>query len=193
MTKRGFYSDNSNSTIDWLEQFAEDYSKQAYPTDNSQNYYDQIAAIVGGKKSFNTVQEKVNDYAARLGLDKVSKDTESLDNIKNAVLQFNNILQNNPVLKEKVFNFIKNKIESFHGNITIPALQYELIRNFKNDGLTNNDIHDENFIKYISHLLLESQSRYPKIQTNNNLGQSETNVENDPANTDYFHGLQTKS
>lgn len=193
MSKRGFYSDNSNNNIDWLDQFAENYSKQAYPTDNGQNYYDQISAIIGGKKHFNTVQEKVNDYAARLGLNKNSEKDITENTIKNAILQFNMILKDNPILKDKVINFINNKISSFYGNITIPAIQYELLKNFKNDGLTNNDIHDENFIKYINHILLEAQSKYPKINSNNNLGQAESNIEADPSNTDYFHGLQTKS
>ena len=94
--------------VGWLDRFAEDYAKKETIVSqtrkrDAQALIDQINAIVGNKQS--SVQEKINSYRERTGLDMFQRKA-----------QIQNELPIPQHLQEKVFSYLKNRIETFKGN-----------------------------------------------------------------------------
>lgn len=109
---------------------------------------------------------------------------------------FNNlkysIASNIPILLKKhpqLESFIKNTIDTNIG-IQIPALQHTILSVFRNDGITQSDLSDNNFLDYINNILIGRGK--PKDHTSSSIGKdvgtSLDSMLND-SNKDPFGGL----
>ena len=122
------------------------------------DYYSQISSIVSGKKKHATVDSIVKEYQELTGLKQylktlAEKEDASKDNIKTAqdMTPGNGTVINNSVvmisvdesdelgldvsdvLKEKIKSFVNNKVNSYYGHISIPAIQDDLLKSLKNN------------------------------------------------------------
>lgn len=168
--------------VGWLDRFAEDYAKKETIVSqtrkrDAQALIDQINAIVGNKQS--SVQEKVNSYRERTGLDMFQRKA-----------QIQNELPIPQHLQEKVFSYLKNRIETFKGNISLLSLQEELLKVFAREGLQKKEIDNPSFAKIVSNMILEEKKKLPKNEDYSNLGKNyNSENSNNSDNTDFFHAM----
>ena len=168
--------------VGWLDRFAEDYAKKETIVSqtrkrDAQALIDQINAIVGNKQS--SVQEKINSYRERTGLDMFQRKA-----------QIQNQLPIPQHLQEKVFSYLKNRIETFKGNISLLSLQEELLKVFAREGLQKKEIDNPSFAKIVSNMILEEKKKLPKNEDYSNLGKNyNSENSNNSDNTDFFHAM----
>lgn len=168
--------------VGWLDRFAEDYAKKETIVSqtrkrDAQALIDQINAIVGNKQS--SVQEKINSYRERTGLDMFQRKA-----------QIQNELPIPQHLQEKVFSYLKNRIETFKGNISLLSLQEELLKVFAREGLQKKEIDNPSFAKIVSNMILEEKKKLPKNEDYSNLGKNyNSENSNNSDNTDFFHAM----
>jgi paraquat-inducible protein B len=109
-------------SIDW-NRFAQDLNQETAVSKarkrEAQSLIDQINAIVGNKKQ-SSVEEKLNSYKERTGLAQFQR-------IAQAQTQNLEIPQH---LQDKIILFLKNRIETFKGHISLLSLQEELLKVF---------------------------------------------------------------
>jgi len=167
-------------SIDW-NRFAQDLNQETAVSKarkrEAQSLIDQINAIVGNKKQ-SSAEEKLNSYKERTGLAQFQR-TAQAQNLE--------IPQH---LQDKIVQFLKNRIETFKGHISLLSLQEELLKVFSKEGLQKSEVDNPTFAKFISDMILEEQAKTPKMQMDSNLGKTYTPTDdNDPENTDFFHAM----
>jgi hypothetical protein len=167
-------------SIDW-NRFAQDLNQETAVSKarkrEAQSLIDQINAIVGTKKE-SSAEEKLNSYKERTGLAQFQRTAQTQN------LEIPQHLQN------KIIQFLKNRIETFKGHISLLSLQEELLKVFSKEGLQKSEIDNPSFAKFISDMILEEQAKTPKVQMDSNLGKTYTPTDdNDPENTDFFHAM----
>lgn len=166
-------------SIDW-NRFAQDLNQETAVSKarkrEAQSLIDQINAIVGNRKE-SSAEEKLNSYKERTGLAQFQR-----------IAQFQNseIPQH---LQDKIVQFLKNRIETFKGHISLLSLQEELLKVFSKEGLEKSEVDNPSFAKFISDMILQEQSKTPKMESDSNLGKSYNSDDNDPENTDFFHAM----
>lgn len=190
--QRADYSQTERSDkVPWLEAFfqaeASKNPKTAVEVARSRNQMtpsmsDQISSILFGPKG--TVESKVQELQERTGL------KAFLSQAQDGSLNF---LPNlNPELKNKIINFIKNKVNTHHGLISVPAIQEEVFNTFRNEGLSPQDVEAPDFNRYISNSILELQQHAPNndfSQLGKGVGDSDLN-EAMTENQDFWAGCQ---
>jgi hypothetical protein len=182
------------------------------------DYYSQISSIVSGKKKHATVDSIVKEYQELTGLKQylktlAEKEDASKDNIKTAqdMSPSNGTVINNSVvmisvdesdelgldvsdvLKEKIKSFVNNKVNSYYGHISIPAIQDDLLKSLKNDGLEAYHVYDSKLSKFIGKCLESYNKNHPRTtNVDGNLGKAIIEIEDDGSNRDFLHSLQKK-
>lgn len=205
-----FYPDRSTSkTADWLTEFAIKYEKQsenaveqARKRQADSDFYSQISSIIGGKPKHATVESIVKEYQELTGLNKYLKTLAEKDELLKSKTAEDQSLQDQAVkpelpnisnkLLEKVKIFIDNKISSYNGYISIPAIQDDLLRSLKQEGLNAHEVYDPTTAQYIGFKLSEYNKNKKDDSFNHNLGKAVINVEDDGSNTNFLHSLTKK-
>lgn len=181
------------------------------------DYYSQISSIVSGKKKHATVESVVQEYQELTGLKQYLKTLAEKEVSNNAIKTAQDtskdsgtVINNSVVmisvdddddikldiaddLKEKIKTFVNNKINSYYGHVSIPAIQNDLLNSLKNDGLEAHHTYDSNLSKFIGNCLKEYQKNHPKFKPiDTGLGQAIINIDEDGSNKDFLHSLQKK-
>lgn len=193
--------------IDWLDQFADRLQKQENSQSSntsqqrSNSFVDEISAMLykqpSNVKSPKTVAGIVKDYQDKIGLNDYLK---TLQNIKQA--QDSGIpssLQNLPRdLQQNIIQYITNKIRTYHGSISIPAIQNEVLNTFRNQGVSAQEIESSEMAGFINSEIVKELQNHPHSRDMNmsiGLGTgTEDPKDNNQANTDaFFHLMPNKS
>lgn len=147
---------------------------------NRNSFLDQINSILSPK---NSVESKIQDYHEKTGLKEYLEKNKIASEILSSL---------NANTKNKILTFIKNKIVSNRGLVSLPALQEELLNTFKTQGVNPDEIHDPILSKYISDQILEEKKKFPDMQLDSsNLGKTDSDIgnTNDRKNEDFFASL----
>lgn len=79
--------------------------------------------------------------------------------------------------QDKLKHFIENRIKTHHGYISIPALQHEILSNFKSEGISQQDIDELDLQQYLSKMILSEMQNYTKPNNNSSIGLEDQNSE----------------
>jgi hypothetical protein len=197
MSRCGFKINNSSyeysrgERVNWLDAFADNYAKTEGESAvdvarkrSQMSVHDQISAIVGN--SGHTVESKVKEMQERMGLTEYLKRmaSEKDDSVKVVVFA-----QFGLKMCDDIINFCKNKISSHRGQIAIPALQHDLLQMFKQHGVREQDVDNDDVANYLNKLIVSELQLHPAEHTGNEqLGKEETDMTEDGA-VDFFKGL----
>lgn len=183
----------SSKRTDWLDGFANSIVNAAEkPTDNaveaararqSQSVIDSIRSIVSKEPVFSSVAGKVQDLQERIGLKEWMKRKEIIA----AITAEASIDEQ---LKVDIEIFVKNKIETRHGNIHVPALQEDVLTLFKSRGITAEDVEDPNFEAYLFNEIRRIKDMNPAHDNLKDLGKGVgVGTDSDRCNSDFFDSL----
>lgn len=205
--------ESSGDRVDWLDSFAKKIElasksplnavEQARVRDQH-SLLDQISNIMS-KQVRNTasVEDKVQEYQDKTGLkeylrrmsaakEEERKKTaqENADNVVEELPESFNKLSDK--VKQDIKTFIRNKCETHHGNIQVPALVEEVSRTFRQAGVQPQDVNDMQFEKFISDQIAKAKKRSPMADEHNTnlglgVGLDSNNI--DSSNLDVFEGL----
>lgn len=161
--------------VDWLDQFADKIhqaSKTAVEVARNRqekSVYEQINSLINNKQSNErTVESVVRELQERAGLNIYLESRSSKENEKTAQEQ---IFPNLPLdVQKDIYNFIKNKIETHHGQISLPAVQHEIIEIFKHKGVHPEDVNNEKVARFINNLIIQQMRLNPVINNNVEVG-----------------------
>lgn len=201
--------EDSGDRVDWLDAFArkiEEVSKspvnavEAARARDQRSLLDQISSIVSRQAgpSF-SVEDKVQEYQDKTGLKEYLRRMSAVKEEERKKLaqedqselpdNFSKFPEN---IKNDIKTFIRNKCETHHGNIQVPALVEEVSRTFRQSGVQPQDVNDMHFEKFISDQIARAKARSPSTDEHNNnlgLGVGIDNNNVDSANLDVFEGL----
>ena len=195
--------------VDWLDAFAkkiEEASKsplnavEQARARNEQSLLDQISNIMSRKvRNSASVEDKVREYQDKTGLNEylrrmsAAKEAERKKTAQESVgdlpESFNKFSDK---IKNDIKTFIRNKCETHHGNIQVPALVEEVSRTFRQAGVQPQDVNDMHFEKFVSDQITKAKQRSPSTNehnTNLGLGVGVENDNIDSSNLDVFEGL----
>ncbi len=220
--ERDSFSSNSSNVSSWLEEFAVNWEKSATTAveesrkrQADSDYYSQIVSIVGGKRKHATVDSIVKEYQELTGLSKYLKTLAERESQTVKTAQTHGQLQHqdshslisvsegdvdllpedlSDKTKEKIKTFVNNKINSYAGHVSIPAIQDDLLKVLKNDGLEPYHVYDPKMAKFIG-LALSSYEENNQMHSDldPNLGRAIIEIEDDGSNKDFLHSLQNKN
>ncbi len=168
--------------VDWLDAFADAVEKVSKDPvtaveaarHRDHNYSDQISAIVA-RRPIQTVESVVQYYQDQTGLKdylrrmEASKNEESHRKIAQEIMNAADAAHELPPSfdklsdkdREDVKNFIRNKCETHHGNIQVPALVEEVSQTFRQKGIEPSDVNDTQFEKYVSDEITRAKKQNP--------------------------------
>lgn len=203
-------NENSGDRVDWLDAFArrlEEVSKSSLTAveqaraRNEQSLLDQISNIMSRQvRNSASVEDKVQEYQDKTGLKEYLRRMSAAreqEQRKNAQQEDISELPENfdkfsNKIKEDIKTFVRNKCETHHGNIQVPALVEEVSRTFRQAGVQPQDVNDMHFEKFISDQIARAKKRNPSSDEHNvnlglGVGIDKNNI--DSANLDVFEGL----
>lgn len=216
MSRGGFKITRTNceyergERVDWLDTFARDIEKASKQPRNAveqarardyQSIFDQITSIVSktnGRE--NLVETKVQEYQDKTGLKEyLRRMNAAKEEARKKVAQEpaagdlpQSFAKLPPKVQEDIKNFIRNKCETHHGNIQVPALVEEVSKTFRNAGVQPQDVNDMSFEKFVSDEIMRAKERNPSADEHNvniGLGVGLDDNDADSANLDVFEGL----
>lgn len=195
ITRTNHYEYDRGDRVDWVEEFLESFAKNN--TENAveaarkrdQAIYDQISAIIGGKP--HTVESKVQELQERVGLKEyLNRTTQKTAQATEEPALFPNLDEKT---RNSILTLIRNKIKTHHGQISIPAVQHEVLSIFQNQGVTPQDINTPAVAKFINQIIIEENQISPPSNLDNpNIGKGVGVIDIDDdtnANSDFFKGL----
>lgn len=200
---------NSGDRVDWLDAFAdglESISKSPLTAveqaraRNEQSLLDQISNIMSRKViNLSSVEDKVQEYQDKTGLKEYIRRMSVKEQERKKIAQEESVgeLPENfnkfsDKIKEDIKTFIRNKCETHHGNIQVPALVEEVSRTFRQVGIQPQDVNDMYFEKFVSDQIAKAKKQnqsYDEHHANLGLGVGVDNDHIDSANLDIFQGL----
>lgn len=196
--------------VDWLDAFARKMKQNeakvpanavdAARTRDANSLFDQISSILSKKPIHSSVEEKVQDYQERIGLKEyisrmsAAKEEEARKKLAGEAEQvdlpdsFSKLSDKD---REDIVNFIRNKCDTHHGNIQVPALIEEVSQTFRQRGVQPQDVNDVKFEKFVSDEIVKAKKKNPTVDEHNvNIGLGvglETDLDTD--NGDLFDSL----
>lgn len=200
MSRGGFKINRADGTltdksdrIDWLDSFANAVERvsgdprtavEAARSRDHQSIIDQITAIVSRQNSYSSVESVVQHYQDKTGLKEylrrvqVANTEAEKKKIAQQIMESaveDDLPESFKKLSDKdredIKNFIRNKCETHHGNIQVPALVEEVSQTFRQRGLDATDVNDTKFEKFISDEIVRAKKRNPITnETNVNIG-----------------------
>lgn len=197
------YDYATSERVDWLDSFADKIQEASQTTavqvarERSQaTVHEQINSIMMGgspSSSYATVDDAVRDMQERTGLgeylkrvsNKLKADKTASENIESDAFE-----GLNAKLKESIINYCTNKISTHRGQVTVPAVQHDVLTTFKNSGLQPQDVNCEAVARLISNMILKEQQTSPAKEENNmnmGLGVGRDDIDhNDSDNQDWM-------
>lgn len=211
ITRSDYYEVDPGDRIDWLDSLAQDLARNETSTDpksavevararNNQSIIDQINSIVGNKPRHSSVEGVVQEMQERTGLKEYIKrmsSTEQQDKvaaIPNEEVKKKIIFEKfGPAIREKIINFVKNRIATHRGRVPLPAIQDEIINTFRNDGVQPQDVNNPEVAGFINQVIIDERRNTPSLDVNDvNLGRGvgvQDMDDDDGSNSDFFRGL----
>ena len=203
ISKANYEYRESGDRVSWLDEFAEKIERAARAVDkertavdvarerSAQSYVDQIRSIMNHSQQFKTVESVVQDMQERVGLKAYLSKLEAGNTDKPKVANEKPFESINDDLKNDVINFINNKVKTHRGRIHVPAVQDEILTLFKNKGIKSEDVDTKAAAKYINDVIVSELNKNPNMDNNSvDLGRGVgIDIEEDAANTDFFHGM----
>lgn len=181
----------TSTRVDWLDGFADaiaslptsDETAVTKAHQRQASILDDIRSIVSKAPVYSSVQDKVDDLKRRVGLDEYTK----LSSLVNEIQSSASI---SPDVMDMVKVFVKNKIETHHGYIHLPALQQAILETFQQRGVGPGDVEDPEFERYLFDQLEEAKSHQAKNQDYQYLGKGVgISPDQEKSNNDFFGGL----
>ena len=199
INKNSGYEFSSGERVGWLDRFADGLDQKSaveVARERSQrSIYEQITSIVSGNKTFASVDDKVKDLQERAGLTEyLRRISQEKYTTKVAANEFDDVLGCDPELKERIASFCKNKIKTFRGHISVPAMQAEINSAFT--GVQAHEINDARVATILNAMIEEEKSNNPTAAVNDQnlgLGVGVTLEDDDGSNDDFFSALMPNS
>jgi hypothetical protein len=198
--------------IDWLDEFAEKIAKPKSAVEVARertqqvSIYDQINSIVGNNPANRTVESVVRDYQDKVGLsDYLQRVSSEQDSKKVAALNPAEQQQQDPCklaswdkfgpkMKNDLLSYCRNTIETHMGQITVPAVQHDILVTFQQHGMQPQDVNTDEVARCISRLITDELKKRP-IDNNDNSdlgkGVGIGNDVKDDGDDDFLSGLLT--
>lgn len=212
ITRSDYYEVDPGDRIDWLDSLAQDLAKKETTADpksavevararNNQSIIDQINSIVGNKPRHSSVEGIVQEMQERTGLKEYMKRMSSTEPKQGKVAAIPNeevkkkiIFEKfGPSIREKIINFVKNRIATHRGRVPLPAIQDEIINTFRNDGVQPQDVNNPEVAGFINQVIIDERRNTPSLDVNDvNLGRGvgvQDMDDDDGSNSDFFRGL----
>ena len=175
----------------WLDAFADNIAGKSaveVARERSQSStYDDISNIFSQSV---TVESKVKELQERIGLTDYLKRAEMISaiNKKAAGDPFERL---GPQMKDDIINYCKNRISGHRGQIAYPALQEDIIKTFKQYGVTPQDVETDDVAHCLDKMITDELLLNPKSEVGQqNLGKIDTSEDKDSTeNTDFFKGM----
>lgn len=194
---RHSYDFAKSERVNWLDRFADSIEQASQLTAvevaryrNQLSIHEQINSIISRvpSSSYATVEDAVVDMQKRTGL---SEYLNRISSEKTNKVASSDVFPNlDAELKDAIISFCKNKIATHRGQITVPAMQHEILETFS---IQPDDVNNEPVARFISDLILKEQKANPAhndFNTQLGLGVGRDDVESsDPENTDFFKGM----
>ena len=195
--KQSFFRLSENNKIEWIEQFKKDIvSGNAYRNvyNNEASLLEQLYGLIGQKKTFSTVEDKVKDMQERAGLNiywQRKANEETIKNINNKPFQ-----RFDEKIRQKIEIFVNNKLKTYYGYLSVLSLQDEILEVFKKDGIELTDIYAPETTAWLKNKIEEEKQKHPHQKENLDfLGKevSTKSMTNDIENNDFFSSMITKN
>lgn len=200
---RSSYDFIRGERVDWLDEFAENVEKasqksavQVSRERTHRSIQEQLDSVLNNNPpKHRTVEGIVKDMQDRVGLKEYLQLVAERKNQKVAQTQESSESQElipgvSPDLQEDIKSFIENKIETHRGQISIPAVQFEVLSTFREVG--SEEIDTEKVARFINDIIAREQkmTSSPKSQEKTNLGKGVgvIDVEEDLSDNDDFMG-----
>lgn len=202
ISRTNFGETGTGDRVDWLDSFAQKVNQIGKNSQNAveaarsrdhSNFNDQINSIISRQFKPRTVEEVVNHYQDKIGLKEWLRRSAAAEAaMKTGEGLPENFNKFSPALIEDIKNFVRNKIETHHGNIQVPAVVEEVVHTFRQSGISPQDVNEPGFEKFISDCIVAAKKNNPLANEHNvNLGRGvgidSNNI--DSANYDMFEGL----
>ena len=166
---------------DWLDNFAKEISQKKESTEPMSNDVSKrISEIINGISApYSSVSEAVKDYQERIGLFEYRKKAIAEEIIAEAANELiteaaedenedkDREEKKNPEIIDKhpeIVNYIYNLVSSNYG-IQIPAIINSILEVFGRH-ITESDLDDPDFIKFINKILMENPAPYSPTPSN---------------------------
>lgn len=205
------YFPRNNQRVDWLDDFAKKLANKEKTPETivdqkrniSSSFVDQITQIVSGGAKFSTVESKVKDMQERTGMNDYLRKIKAKEMVETINTRVASELSKEPEmfskldkkLVEDMKSFIQGKINSHHGQTSVPAVLQALFQTFKTHGLGLEEANDPELISYIENKIAESQKLLSRTENTSSFFDSKNvqDHESHPANEDVFYSLDPKN
>jgi len=186
----------SSDRVNWLDEFANKLAKEPQTivdvsrANSYSSIVDQINSVMTNKPVHATVESVVKDMQERIGLKEYLKVVSNDDgSLKTAQL---NIDDN---LKKRITDYVKYILNTHHGQISLPAIQYELKTSFDNE-VSDDYLNSSEMINYLNSIILNYQSQNTIQEESNYITEnmkSDLLSDNNESDDDFFKMLSPQT
>jgi hypothetical protein len=166
---RSHYEESKGERVNWLDQFAEAFSKTSVqPYEKEEIPLSKLQNQVLGRGVYGkTVESVVKEYNDKIGLNEYLKTISQRKVASSAEEIFPEVDKN---LRDKIINFIRNNVETHRGKISVPAIQYDVLNTFKNNGITDTDVNEPGVASFISEVIAYEDGKNQRFDNSVDLG-----------------------
>lgn len=185
---------NRNNRVDWLDGFAQQIVEAGdkLPKDTAvtegkkrqASILDDIRSIVSKAPVYSSVQDKVNDLQERVGLKAYLEKSSIIKEINQAKQA-----SFSPELRDRIDQFVANKISAHHGYIHLPALQQAIVETFQRDGVGTEMVEEPEFERYLFDKIEAEKKLHPIKMDVGSLGKGLADSSDQHHSDDFFAGL----
>jgi len=221
----GYEAEQEGTVAPWLKQFAKAQNdtivQQARRRNQAAGYLDHVKNILVNRPRYATVEDAVNDFRKRTGLDSYLEEIKQSE-AKSKPIQKKSVASRMNTLakmglKKKVKQaaepsalpkslakyteaapdierFVRNRVDTLHGlGLSVPQLQQGILDMFGiRNGVQDGDVYNDEVGKWLSDQIEGAQNLANKPTTSPELG-SATNKEDFQEDSDAFAGLMPAS
>jgi len=184
--------------VDWIDQFADSIEKASKTAvevareRNQSSIQDQINSIINNKpaNSHHTVEGIVQEMQERAGLKQYLQSMIDDKSSKTAEQKLFPKLSDD--IEDNIKIYIENNVKTHRGQITVPAVQYDILSVFKNSGLMPEDVDSLVVGTYINNIIAREQQMNTTQFTSPDIGKGVGVIDvdhNDSNNTDFMKGM----
>jgi len=195
----------ASERVSWIDQFADDIQKASKTAvevarqRSEVSLHDQVSSVMHNKPAHSSVESLVQELQDRAGLSEyLRRNADASGEGKVAATDYDGIFANvKQSVKEDIINYCKNTIATHRGQTTVPAIQYDILAQFQNEGIQSQDVDEPSVARCISQLISEELNRHPPADLRSEQLGSGVGVldvdENDDDNSDVLSGLMPAS
>lgn len=215
ITRSDYHEREPGDKVDWIDDFANKLHQiaedprtavEAARARDQQSLLDQIVSIVSRQHGQSgSVEDKVRELQDRTGLSELlrRRAQQTVQALQKAAEEGSEgeVVEELPEgfkslpneLQDDIKNYIRNKIDTHHGNIQVPAIVEDVSKTFRLHGVQPHDVNDTRFERYVSNEIVKAKKREPSFDEHNvNIGRgvgTSDKDNSDAQNSDVFEGL----